>query len=82
MNTQTYSLRSILFGIIGLFIWPLSPIAIHYGNKAKQNDHTDSYAKVGSILGWMGVILLVLAAVCYGGIVLILNILFEGMGSF
>lgn len=79
---KAYTFRSVLFGILGLFIWPLSPIAIHYGRKAKQDGATNYYTQIGSLMGWMGVMLLALSAICYGGLVLILNILFADMGSY
>jgi hypothetical protein len=56
-ENNTYGVESLVFGILGLFLMPIiGPIlAIVYGIKGKERDDNPNYAKVGFILGIIGI---------------------------
>ena len=57
-ENNTYGVESLVFGILGLFVMPIiGPIlAIAFGLKGKERDDNPSYAKVGFILGIIGIV--------------------------
>jgi len=67
-ETNTYGIESLVFGILGFFVMPvLGPIlAIAFGIKGKDKDDNPTYAKVGFVLGIIGV---------FGWIIIILFLL-------
>jgi hypothetical protein len=57
-ENNTYGVESLVFGILGLFIMPIiGPIlALVFGIKGKERDDNPSYAKVGFVLGIIGIV--------------------------
>ena len=72
-ENNTYGIESLVFGILGLFcITPIiGPIlAIVFGIKGKERDDNPTYAKVGFVLGIIGIFVGITVA-----IIIILSIL-------